>query len=296
MPENQSVSDVLTTLIAGLGTGAVYALFVLGIVLIYQVSKQVSFAYGQTGMVGALCAWWLFAEASVQIAFALLLGVVLSMIVAAATEIGIVRHVSTIRPGFDLIVTLGMFLVLTAIAEELVGSEARPFMSDLADNVVTVGDVYVNVADLVVTLGVGLLLLGVYLVLQRTGLGVSLRAAAEDADTARALGIDVARLRTAVWLLSGVISAVAAVIFASRLFVDTNYMIPVLINGLVAAIVGGLDRFWSPIFVAVGLGVYEAMVGLYFGATASVPAVFVVLILILTLAPRGWVSDQVARP
>lgn len=296
LPSMPSLSDLLTTLISGLGTGSIYALFVLGIVLVFQVSKQVNFAYGQTGMLGAFASWYLLDQVGVPIVLAIVIGLVASTAISAATEMVVVRHVSKVRPGFDLIVTLGMFLVLTAAAEQLFGAEAHPFLTELSDNVFTIGDVYINVSDLVATVVIAAVLAGTYLVLNRTGVGIALRASAEDPDTAKSFGINVPRLRTVVWAIGGLIAGVAAVVFGSRLFVDTNYMIPVLISGFVASMVGGLNRFWSPILVAIGLGVYESVVGLVFGASASVPAVFAVLIVVLTFAPAKWVADEVIRP
>lgn len=291
-----TLSDLATTLLSGLGTGAVYALFVLGIVLVFQVSKQVSFAYGQTGMLGAFGSWYLFDQGALPVVLAIVIGLLASAAVSAGTEFFIVRHVSKVRPGFDLIVTLGMFLVLTALAESWWGAEAHPYLTHLSDKVFTFGEVYVNAADIVSTLLIALVILGTFLALNRTGIGTALRASAEDPNTAKSFGINVPMLRTVVWALAGLIAGMAAVIFGSRLFVDTNYMIPVLISGFVAAMVGGLDRFWAPIAVALGLGVYEGLVSLVFGASATVPAVFAVLVVVLTFAPARWVADEVIRP
>lgn len=291
-----TLDDLLTTLAAGAGTGALYALFVLGMVLVYQVSKQVSFGYGQTGMVAALGSWFLYSQTGWPPVLAVAVAIAAATVISGATEVFVIRHVSKIRPNFDLIVTLGMFLVLTAGAQELFGSEAHPYLSIFSDHVFEVAGTFINLSDVFALVVAGVAIAGTYLILSRTGLGISIRACSESPDTARSFGINVSRLRTLVWATAGLIAGVASVLFASRLFVDTNFMIPVLITCLVASMVAGLDHFWPPLVIAFFFGIYESLIGLMFGATASVPAVFLLLIVVLTVAPQRWVAEQKVRP
>ncbi|GAA1576814.1 branched-chain amino acid ABC transporter permease [Dactylosporangium maewongense] len=289
-------SDILTTLIAGLGTGCLYALFVLGIILMFRVSKQVSFAYGQTGMIAALGSWFLYEQRVLPVWMALVAGLGAAIVISGATEMFVIRRASRIRPSFDLIVTLGMFLVLTAAAEQVFGSESHAYVPLLADRGWNAPGAYLNMSDPLVAVMSGSIIVIAYLAIKRTGLGVSIRACAEDPAIAQSFGVNVGLVRTGVWMLGGLIAGLVSILFASRLFVDTSFMLPILINGFVAAMVGGLERFWAPVLVAVLLGAYESLVGLFFGSTASVPAIFVVLIVVLTAAPSRWIADEQVRP
>ena len=130
-----------------------------------------------------------------------------------------------------------------------------------------------------------------WLVLSRTSLGTNLRACAEDADIAASTGIDVRALRTGAWAVAGLLVAVVAVGFASRVAVDAFYMTAVFVKVLIAGMIGGLDRFWPPLIAAVGLGVYESLAVATFGADAGVPAVFLLIIAVLSVVPKRFIVD-----
>jgi branched-chain amino acid transport system permease protein len=264
--------------------------------MIFRVSKQVSFAYGQTGMIAALGSWFLISQSGAPEWMAIAAGLVAAMAISAGTEVFIVRRVAKIRPSFDLIVTLGLFLALTSAAEQLFGTESHAYTPLLADGGWTLAGVYINRSDPLALTISAMVVLGTFLTLRRTSLGISVRACAEDTTVAQSFGVNVAFVRTGIWVFGGLVAGMASVLFASRLFVDTNFMVPILINGFVAAMVGGLERFWAPLAVALFLGAYEAIIGLLFGSTASIPAIFVALILALTLAPSRWIADERARP
>lgn len=286
------MGDLGQILVGGITTGSLYALFLLGVLIVFQVSKSINFAYGQVGMIAAFSGWFLYSEHGLPVPVALILGTLFAVIVNSAIDYAAIRRIPEGRPGLDLVVTLGIFLLITAVMQQLIDANAHTFTSLGADTRTELGGVVVSVNDGVVVVLTAAIILGAYLLLNRTSLGTSLRASAEDAGIAQAAGVNVRALRTATWAAAGVIAAIVAVLVASRLSVDAFYMTPVLIKAFIAGMIGGLDRFWLPLSVAVGLGVYEALAVFLLGSSAGTPAVFLLIIVVLALVPKRFVNER----
>jgi branched-chain amino acid transport system permease protein len=285
-------SDLLQVLLGGLTIGSLYALFLLGVLIVFQVSKTINFAYGQVGMVAALGAWALYAQAGWPVPAALVAGAVAAILLNALIDVAAIRRMPSGRPGLDLVITLGLFLLLTSVMQQLVDSNSHSFVPLGSQHRVNLAGTVASVNDLVVVV-VSVLVIGTaYLVLHRTALGTSLRASAEDAGIAQAAGVNVRALRTATWAVAGAIAAVVAILTASRLSVDPFYMTPVLIKAFIAGMIGGLDRFLLPLGVAVLLGIYEASAVYLLGPAAGTPAVFGLIIVVLALIPKRFVLER----
>jgi branched-chain amino acid transport system permease protein len=285
------LADAAQVTLSGLATGSLYALLLLGVILVFQVSKNINFAYGQTGMVGVFASYALYAWAGLPVWLALLAGALLAVLVAALTDRLIIRNIPA-REGFDVVATLGELLLLTAIAQVAFGNNAESYLKLLSDVAWVRGGVFVNANDLVcIVLGV-LATIGGHLVLTRTSLGVSLRASAANAAIAQSVGINVLALRTAVWAVSGLLVCLGGMLFAARLSVNAFYMTPIMINVFVAGMVGGLDRYWPPMLAAFGIAVYQSWAIFLFGEAGGTPALFVLVILILSLVPKRFLEER----
>lgn len=278
--------------LGGVTSGAIYALLLIGVLLVFHVSKQVNFAYGQCGMVAAFGSWYLYSQAGLPVWLAVVIGIGASIALTTLTDVGIIKRLPEGRAGYDLVVTLGVLLLLTAGAQLLFGSNAESYLKLWTNKSTTVGGVFVNAND-VICIGIGIVAsIATYLVLNRTGIGVALRASAENPAVARSVGINVGALRTATWAVSGLTAAVGAMLLASRLSVDAFYTTPVLIKVFIAGMIGGLDRFTAPILAAFGLGVYEAWAMYFFGGPADTPALFILIIAVLSFAPKRFIEER----
>jgi len=286
-----SYRDLGQITVGGVATGAVYALLLLGVLLVFRVSRNINFGYGQVAMVAAFGSWYLYSSRAWPVPVALILATALAVALSAVIELA-VRRIPEDRAGLDLVVTLGVFLLLTSIAQNLVDSNAHTFLPLLTDRRTIVGGVYVNGNDVGVVLLALVAIGGFYWLLVRTSLGVSLRAAAESPAVASSTGINVGLLRTGTWAAAGLVAAVVGMLTASRLSVDAFYMTPVLVKVFIAGMIGGLDRFFAPLAAAFLLGLYEAWVTYFLGAAAAIPAVFLLIIVVLALMPKRWVEER----
>lgn len=283
---------LLQVLVGGLTSGCLYALLLLGVLVVYQVSGTINFAYGQVGMVAALGAWWLYADVGLPVPVAMLVAGFAAAALSAVIEMGAMRKVSPEQPGLDVVVTLGIFLLVTALMQLLVDSDSHGFLALGSGSVTRLASVTVNLNDLIVVLASIAVVVAAWSVRERTTLGLSMRACAADPAIASASGVNVAALRTGTWVVAGLIAAGAAWLVASRLSVDAFYMTPILIKVFVAGMIGGLNRFWAPLAAALGLGVYEGFAVFLFGAQAAVPAVFLLVVVALSAMPKRFLDER----
>ena len=218
-----SPANAVQVTLGGLATGSLYAVILLGIILVFQVSRSINFAYGPTGMLGTFASYALYSQFGLPVWSAVIIGIGVTVLIAALTDLLIIRRLPP-QQGFDVVVTLGELLLLTALAQLVFGASAQSYLKLLTDVPIVSRNIFVNGNDvLAILLGAGVTA-GGYFVLNRTSLGVSLRAAAADSAVAQSVGINVRGLRTAAWAVSGVFVAVGAMMFAARLSVNDFYM------------------------------------------------------------------------
>jgi branched-chain amino acid transport system permease protein len=167
----------IQVVVDGIATGSIYAAMALALVLIFRSTGIVNFAQGEMAMFSTFVAWGLY-EAGVPIGLAALTTLGLSFIVGMAIERALIRHFEGGEPLTLVIVTLGMFILLNSLAGWIWGFENRGFPSLFADDAVTLGGVRLSVESLgivaVLLVVVGLL----FLLFQRTKIGLAMRAAA----------------------------------------------------------------------------------------------------------------------
>lgn len=285
--------QIVSVALSGLSTGLSYAILLAGILLVYQVSRVINFAYGEYGGIAALTTYYLADVRGLPLALAIVAGLLVAVVLAAATELALIRPLGEVgRSGRDFLVTLGVLLLLTAGAQAVFGVNPQSF-PQLGENVVRrIGGVHVVVGQLI-AVGVGAaVVFGVYMLMLRSDTGLRLRAVASRPDVSSSLGLNVNALRLLVWIISGVLAGMGGMLFASQLSADPFYMTNIVIFVFIAGMLGGLESYWLPIGCAIGLGLFESVVEYIFGANAGLPALFIAVMLIFTFLPKRAVGER----
>ncbi|MEI2279546.1 branched-chain amino acid ABC transporter permease [Paenarthrobacter ilicis] len=287
------LSGLLQILLSSLATGALYALLLFGMLIVYRVSKAVNFAHGALGMMAAFITLTL-ANGPLPLWLAIVVGLAAAAVISFATDRFILEPISRKagREGLDLVVTLGILLLLTAVAEAVFGTTTRSFIPLGTDIPVEIGDLFLNLNQVVVTVGVFALLAGFAWFLSKTQFGLAMRAVATDPGLARSMGLNVSRVRGVTWAFAGLTAGVVGVVVASRLSLDAYYMTPFLIKSVIAGIVGGFDRFVAPLVAAFALALFEGFATYAIGTNYGTPAVFIVVIVLLAVLPKRFLSER----
>ncbi len=272
----------------GISIGAIYAAVALALVLIWRATRIVNFAQGAMLMITTFIASAVISSSgSYWLGFgvALLAGLVFGAVV----ERVLIRPVENAPPLNAVILTLGLYTLLVAVAGMIWGNTPRSFPAAFSLRGYEVGGTRLlftpnDTFTVLVVVGVAV---GLGLLFRFTPLGLQMRAAAFAPEVARLLGVRVGRMLTVGWALAAVAGALAGVLVAPSVFLGPNSFDPILIGGFVAAVMGGLD---SPPGALVGgliLGLALSYVSGYEGSSLVPLAALVILVAVLMVRPGG---------
>ena len=285
-------------LIDGWATGSLYGALALAVVLIYRSTGIVNFAQGEMAMFSTFIAWGLL-QAGLPLLVALLGTLALSFVGGMVIERVIIRPVEGGEVLTLVIVTLGLFILVNSAAGWIYGFNTRSFPGLFGDGRLDIAGVAIPVESIgivaVLIAVVGIL----FVVFQRTKIGLAMRAVAMNPESSRLVGVSVGRTLMIGWGVAALVGALAGALIAPRLFLDVNFMGGVLIYSFAAATLGGFD---SPLGAVLGgwiIGIAEGLAGTYVGFIGSDLKILVPLIAILVVLlvrPTGMFgSAEVAR-
>lgn len=289
-----------TLALSGVSNGMVYAAVALALVMIWRATRIVNFAQGGMLMITTFIAWDLNQEHHVGYALTLVITLAVGLVFGALVERLLVRWVENGPPLNAVIVTLGLLVLLQAVAGMIWGNQSHSYRPGFSFRSYRVGhtallfapnDLYIVIAVLAV---VGLL----YLLFQQTPVGLRLRASAFNPEVARLLGVRVGRMLTLGWAIAAAIGALAGILIAGTqpAYINPNGFDSLLVYGFTAAVIGGLDSPTGAVIGGVGLGVVLSWLDDYVTSDIETMYVLLVLIAVLMLRPSGlFVRSRVRR-
>ncbi len=283
------MARLVQVVIDGIANGSVYAALALALVLIYRSTGIVNFAQGEMAMFSTFLTWGM-TSVGVSLPLAVLAALALSFAGGALIERIVIRPVEGRQPLTLVIVTLGLFILINNAAGWLWGFSNRGFPSTFPDGTVGLGGVRLGIESLGIV-GVLLAVVGLlYLLFQRTRLGLAMRAAALDPVSSRLVGIRVGRMLMLGWGLAATVGAIAGILVAPRLFLDVNLMGGVLVYAFAAATLGGFDSALGAVLGGWIIGVSENLAGTYVNVIGSDLKILVplgVILVVLLVRPTG---------
>lgn len=284
----------LQYVISGMSQGSLYALVALGVVLIYRSNRVLNFAHGDITTAGAFIAfglmmikvsWW------IACLLALLAGTLIAVVFYFAILIPAQRREAT-HLG-QVILTLGFGLVLQGLILRFGETEPWEFPFPLSDiDVFQIGGVFIS------HLSLGTLIVGTlgsllfYLLIQKTRLGLAMRATSENLQAAQTLGIPTRRILALSWGLAAFLGVLAGLFLAAALLIDPFFMMEPFLKGFAAAILGGLNSLPGAIVGGLILGVAEALAGGFISVAFKNTLAFLIIIVVLLFRPEGLLGTE----
>jgi len=285
---------LLQYVISGFSVGSLYALVAMGLSLIYRSTRILNFSHGDMASAGTFFALTLmgltlpFGLAAIA---ALLFGSVLAMafyfsILVPAQR----REASTLG---QIILTLGLSLIIQGLVARIWGTEPQSFPFPLSDSrVLKLGGLVISELSLG-TMGVGIAgSLCLYLLVQRTSLGLAMRATSENLQAAQTLGIPTRRVLAISWGVAALSGVLAGLFLAPVLLLDPFFMLEPFLKGFTAAILGGLNSLPGAIVGGLLLGVAEGLAGGYISVAFKNTMAFLIIILVLLIRPEGLLGEE----
>lgn len=282
------MQQLTTTLLTGLTLGMVYAAFALALVLIWRATRIVNFAQAPMAMITTYIALVLIdAGFSYWAGFAAAL--LSGLLLGALVERLVVRHMVGKSEVNAVILTLGLFIVIHALAALVFGSRYRSFPAPFGLRGFEVGDTTIALTGFGVFTILSVIVVMVLLVLlfRGTDVGLKMRAAAFDQETSRLLGVRVGRVLTLGWALAALVGSLSGLLIAGGGLVHPSYMDGVVVYGFVAAVLGGLDSPPGAVAGGLILGLSLSLVSGYVGAQLVPLASLVILMAVLLVRPGG---------
>lgn len=275
--------------------GAAYALVAVGFVLVLNASAAVNFAHGDLvmagGMLGAVLAPHL------PVGGALLLPLVALLIGGLGLAVGAVAWLPlrTRPPVAVFISTIAIGILIQNATLLLAGPEPRATPPVLAGDTFMVGGLTVADQSLAIVAVAVLLIGGLFLLLARTQTGRRLRAAAQDPEMARACGVPVTGLALASFALGSACAGVAGFLLANPYFVTPGAGGDLILKAYVAVTVGGWGSLPGAALGALLIAGFEVLVSSFVSYPAALAGLYLTLLVVLVLRPRGLLGEAVRR-
>lgn len=288
----------LMQLIDGIANGAIYGLIAMAIVLVFRATKVINVAQGEFAVLSTFMVWQLL-QWGVNLYLAVLLVLPLTFLFGMAVQRTIIRRTEGKDHLVSIVVTIGMMLVINQVGGWIWGAEVRAFPSVFGSGRVTIGDLtfsHHTLGTIAVLIAVWLL---IHVFMTKTKLGLSMRAAAENAPWSRLAGIPASRMFMIGWGLSLAVGSIAGILAAPSFFLEPNMLLGASLYAFAAAAIGGFDSLPGAIVGGITVGVLENLAGAYIGFIGSDLKITVPLLLmfaILLIRPSGlFGSKEVSR-
>lgn len=284
----------LLYLISGLSQGSLYSLVALGLVLVYRSNRVLNFAHADVTTAGAFIAyglvmvglaWWLSAV------LALLAGALISVIFYFLILTPALRREAT-HLG-QVILTFGFGLIFQGLVLWLGFTDPHAFPFPLSDTEVF------NFGGVIIShLSLGTLITGIlgslifYLLIQKTKIGLAMRATSENLPAAQTLGIPTRPILALSWGLAAFLGVLAGLFLAATLLIDPFFMGEAFLKGFAAAVLGGLNSIPGAIVGGLILGVVESLFGGFVSVAFKSTVAFLIIIIVLLVRPEGLLGKE----
>ena len=299
------MEELIQQLANGVTKGSYYALIALGYTMVYGIIQLINFAHGEVFMLGAFIGLWTFnlgasafgwsGTSLVALVVVLLMATVLTPVVGLSLErfaYRPLRHAPRLAP---LITALGASFALQQIVAVFYSRSFLAFPDLFPSTTFQIGGTSIQLLWIFM---IGLALSLTFILtafIRTTRLGKAMRATAEDADTARLMGINVDQIIALTFIIGSALAGVGGVM-AGMYLGQVNFFMGFIagLKAFTAAVLGGIGNIGGAVLGAFLLGILETFGAAYLGGQWQDVFAFGVLILVLVFRPTGLLGERVS--
>ena len=284
----------LHQILAGFATGGIYACMALAVVMIYQAIDRLNFAQGEMAMFSTFVAWQLMQwGAPFWIAF--VVTIVLSFAAGVVIERVVFKPIREAPVLSHVVVFIALLAILNSAAGFIWDYQIKSFPSPFGSGPLF-GQNLISRHDAgMITVTLAMLVL-LYLFFLHTRIGLAMRAAAANPESARLAGIRVGWMIALGWGMAAAIGAVAGMMIAPVVFLEPNMMLSILLYGFAAAVVGGLTSPGGAVLGGFAVGIIENLAGTYVpvvGRELKLSIALSIIIVVLLVKPSGLFGRRI---
>lgn len=281
-------------MLSGVVSGSIYALLALSVVMIFKTTDVPNFAQGEIFMIGAFVTLFFLTIVPLDLRIAIVASLVITPVACALFNAVVLRQVQRSKgTAVNLVIaTLGFAYLLKGVARLTgLGDSPRSLPTLVPTTPFTIGQATLSLLDLVIV-GVSVVAMAaLFWMFRFTKLGKAMRAAGMNPKGARLVGVHLGRMHVTVWAISGLLSAIAAILIAPKILVspDVGHIITL---GFAAAIIGGFASLPGAVLGGFIVGITENLVGLFVSTNAIAVAPFIAIMLVLLFVPQGLLGGK----
>lgn len=283
-------------IINGIMLGSIYALVGVSFTMTIGILNFLNFSIPSIFMLGGMISWALIAWGGLPWPLGVMLGIASGGIASLIVERFTYRRLKGSHPDVPLISSVGFLVLFENLVILYFGAYIQRFPTPFGDANLRISGLVVSIPQLCSLLLTVLLVLMLHYILRRTQLGRSLRAIAENPNTALVVGIDTNRIVPMLFLISGIFTALGGVVFATNYHQVSPFIgNEVTLKGVAAMIIGGMGNIWGAVIGGLLLGLTEAISIHMFGGSISEVVIFAFLLLLICILPTGLFGDRNVR-
>ncbi len=281
---------ILFNVFNGLIVGAFYALMALGLSLIINLSGVINFAHGGFLALGAYIAYTLIPYAGFW--GDLILAPVLTAVLGLIVERVLIRRLYGRDPLYSLLLTFGLAYILEDGTRFVWGAQSLPYQVPVWLNTPLSTELFFLTGyRLFMVLLVVAAVVGLFVILRRTRVGMRIRAGTQDLETVAALGVNIRLLRNLNFGLGIYLAGLAGVLAAGMLGLQPTIGTSLIMPSFVAIIIGGLGSLPGTLLGGLLIGIASNLVTVWF-SSASEAVIYAMMALVLLLRPRGLLGEE----
>jgi branched-chain amino acid transport system permease protein len=275
----------------GLIQGVFYALMALGLALILSLNSVINMAHGGFLVIGAYLAFTL----NPYLGFwgALIAGPVLAAGIGLVVERGLIRPIySRVDPIYSLLLTFGLALIIEDLTRTIWGPQGLPLeVPDIINSPVSDEYFFITGYRLFVVAITAAAVIGLYLLLRYTLLGIRIRAGTRDLETTSALGVNIYKLRALNFGFGCLFAGLAGVLAAGVLGLAPTMGNSLIMPSFVAIIIGGVGSLFGAVLGGLIIGLAAGITTTYYPA-ASEAVIYLMMLIVLVVRPRGLFGEE----
>jgi branched-chain amino acid transport system permease protein len=293
---------LLQQTINGLSLGAMYSLLALGFTLVYGILELINFSHFNVFMVGSFVALYVLEAfglsgqdvilTGLPLAGVLLATFVITMIFCGGLGVTIerlcLRPLRNVKGPAAMITTIGVSYILFNIVLLTVGADSKNFPNPMPRIRYDIGGAVLDIRVILIWVIALVLMIGLYMFVQRSRIGKAMRATAQDAEAARMMGVEVDKVILMAFFLGSALAGAGGLIFGLY-YNFTSFIIGFTagLRAFTAAVLGGIGNVPGAMVGGVLIGLIEAMGGQFIATAWTDVIIFSILVLVLVFKPSG---------
>lgn len=285
----------IQALITGLLNGGVYAAYSSGFSLIFGVMNIVNIFHGELIMVGAFTTYWLYTLYNIDPFLTLPLSVLSAGATGYIVQRYIINRVVEAPPMISYLCTFGIHLILANLALLFWSADFRTVTTSYSGVGFSLGQLTIPIARLITFFIAVCTTFGLYLFLEKARYGKAIRAASQDKQMARLVGIDIRKVYALTFALGAAVTGLAGGLISTHFVIYPQMGLPYTIIAFCVVVLGGMGYIPGALVGGLCIGVVQSLTATYLTSGLSIAITFILLFIILVLKPRGIMGKGIVE-